>query len=314
MGLETAALIGLGGAAVGGLAGSLGKGSNQDYSSGMSLGNASSNEQLGGSIMGSSIQDMQGLVGAGPGMQDVQAGLTSQRDLAAMLQQYAQSGGLPGEQDINTSNNIAGKLFQAQRLGLQQNFDDQSVEASRASALMGRTSSDPILRAKLAQEQTRQAGMLDAQQGAFSQQFALNLPGQRMGYAQQRAGLLGGLATQAMANRQALAGLGEALQTNERNFRLATASRYGNQNTQSGGGWAGGLTGALAGAGAGLGIVGMMGGFGKPAQQAALNGFAGGGWGGGVNQFSGNPMAGMYAGNVMQNFSQNRGSMPARDD
>jgi hypothetical protein len=121
---------------------------------------------------------------------------------------------------------------------------------------MGRSLNDPILAAKLAQEQTRQGAMLEANQGSFAQQFALAQPDRRLGYANQRANILGGLATQAMSNRQALAAMGEGILQREREFRLATANRSGTNTNTSGGGVAGGIGGALAGGALGMNLFG----------------------------------------------------------
>lgn len=290
----TTALAAMGGGALlGGIAGSMGQRSETNYDSNIDAGQATGAELFGGSVLNDNVRGLQGLVNAGPGQQDVSSSLDASRGLAAMLEQYSQTGGLPGSADISTSNNIANSLFQARQLGLNQAFSDQNTAAQRQAALMGRDGNDPILRAKLAQEQTRQQGMLGAEQGAWAQQFALQLPGQRLGYAQNRASLLGGLATQAMANRQALAAMGEGIQTNERNFRLQTARRYGTQATESGGGLQGAITGALGGAGALAGIAGgfggggQAGGFNPAAATQMVNGFAGANsYMSGVNPFS----------------------------
>jgi hypothetical protein len=246
-----------------------------EYSSGMRLNGASGEELAGQRGMMDAYSQLQGMVGKGPGEQDVSNSLGASRSLADMLKAYSEGGFLPGQSDINTSNDIAGKLFQAQRLGMQQNFGDQLTEANRSAALMGRDPNDPILKTKLAQEQTRQASMLDASQGAFAQNFALSLPGQRLDYAGQRANVLGGLASQAMANRQAIAAMGEGIMNNERNFRLQTAEKYGSQ--ESGGGLKGALSGFLAGAGTGASLATGIGGFNPNGGAGNINSSGGAG-------------------------------------
>jgi hypothetical protein len=256
MALGTALAIGAG---IGALAGAIPKTSSQDWSSSISLGPASKTEtnQLG--FLEQNFNDLRALSNAGPGKQDVQNSLNSTRSLADMFGQYAQSGGLPTDQDISSSNQIATNLFNPQRVAMQQAFQDQSTEANRRAALMGRSMNDPILAAKLAQEQTRQGAMLEAQQGSFAQQFALQQPDRRLGYASQQANVLGGLATQAMANRQALSAMGEGILGREREFRLATANRSGTQSSTSGGGIGGAISGGLAGAGMGANLFSMFG-------------------------------------------------------
>jgi hypothetical protein len=165
----------------------------------------------------------------------------------------------PDAGDIQRGNSIADNMFRSQQLALNNMFQDQSVQANRQAALMGRSMNDPILAAKLAQEQTRQQGMLDAQKGAFGMNYAMN---NRMELLGQRANVLGGLASQALANRQNLAAMGEGIMNNERQFRLATATHYGTQEQSSGGGLGGFLTGAIAGAGAGAKIAGGIPSFG----------------------------------------------------
>lgn len=243
--------IGAGLGALGGLFGS-----KTETESKVNMAPASELEHLTGQGIRSDYAAMQGMVGAGAGQSDVAAGTASQRDLAALLQQYSQGGYLPSQADISSSNDLAAKLFGAQRLGMQQSFGDQLTQANQQAALMGRSGDDPILKAKLAQEQTRQASMLDAQQGSWAQQFALNQPMQRLGFAQDRAGILGGLATQAMANRQALLSLGQGINQMEFGNRLQAA---GKTTTQSYGGGLGGMfSGMIGGAGAGMSFAKNM--------------------------------------------------------
>jgi hypothetical protein len=211
------------------------------------------------------------MVDAGPGQQDVTNSIGAGRDFADMLKRYSQQGGSdPTAQDISGANSLASQMFQGQRTAMGQAFSDQREQFARQAALMGRDASDPILAAKLAQEQTRQGSLLDANQGAWASQYALGQPDRRLGYAGQRVDMLSGLASQAMSNRQALLSVGSQLQAGERNWRLSTAQQYSNSKTESGGGLKGALQGGLAGLGAGMGAAGGMGGGG------------GGGFGGGA--------------------------------
>jgi hypothetical protein len=259
----------IGGALLGGVAGAFGSNSKQSQTSWIDAGNATGAENAGQSGMMGAYGQLQDFVNRGPGGQDVTNAYGAQTDLAAMLKQMQESGGLPAGTDIAQAQNLAGGMFQAQRVGLQQNFLDQSQQADRQAALMGRGGNDPVLRAKLAQEQTRQSAMLDAQQGAFGQNLAMQLPGQRLGFAGQRANVLGGLATQAMQNRQSIAAMGEGIMNQERNFRLQTAKRYGEQTQSSGGGIGGAISGALGGAGTGMSLMNS---FKGPSQQPGPQG------------------------------------------
>lgn len=260
--MPPAAAIG-GGLALGALAGSMSDTTTQRYQSGLVLAPESDWEKsLDGSVA-SNYNSLSSLVDSNTGnAQDSENGLQSQRDLAAMLKQYSQGGAIPNQTDINQSNELASALFGGQRTLMNQGFADQRTQANKSAALLGRSVDDPILQAKLAQEQTRQSSVLDANQGAYAAQYANQLPGQRLGYAQQNASVLQGIASQAMSNRQALLSLGSQLQSGERNFRLSTAERYSNGETESGGGLKGAIQGGLAGAGTGAGLASGFGGSG----------------------------------------------------
>ncbi len=218
-------------------------------------------EKQSNKLLSSGLTDMQGLVNAGPGMQDVTSGLDSQRSLADMLSRYSQGGFLPDQQMINQQHGFAQQLFAPQQEGLNQNFTDASMYANRNAARMGRGGNDPILMNKLLQEKTRQQSMLNAQIGQQGMQMALQQPMQQLGFAQQLAQVRSGLATQAMQNRQALMSMGSQLKGQDQNFRAGTASRE--MSTTGGGGMGGMISGALAGAGTGLGVGALFGGFGK---------------------------------------------------
>lgn len=197
------------------------------------------------------------LLGLGPGAQDVTAGLNANRDLASMLQGFAQTGGAPGQAEFDQGNSLAAMLFGGQRNALQNNFQDQQVNADRRAAVMGRAGNDPILAAKLGQEQTRQMGQLDAEQRGFAGQYAMQLPMQRLQFANQFAQVQGGLASQALANKLQLLQTGQALRNDDRNFRLGSASTTA--TTTGGGGLGGAISGALGGLGAGASIGSLFG-------------------------------------------------------
>lgn len=212
-------------------------------------------------------RDFEALLGRGPGGQDVSNAYLANKDLAALFGQYASSGGIPGQQDMTAGMGLASDLFAARRQGLLNSFSDQMTSANRQAAMMGRDPNDPVFRAKLMEEQTRQQGMLGAEQSAYGTQLAMALPGQRLGFAQQRAEMLNMLSSQAMQNRATLMGLGQQALGMEREWRLANAEKWG--NTESGGGFKGALTGAIGGMGSGLG---MMQGFGN---LGMMNSFSG---------------------------------------
>lgn len=184
------------------------------------------------------FNQLRNLIGAGPGQQDIASALAFNR-------QVGEQGLLPSAGDIARANQYTGDIFAAEREALGQSFYDQTQESMRQRALMGRSGADPILQAKLAQEQTRQERMLGSQERGFAAQFAQGLAGQR-------GDMLNQLAQQAQANRLALLQTGSSLLGAERDFRLQTAERT-NVNPGS---FGKGLAGAIGGAGSGLQAVG----------------------------------------------------------
>lgn len=250
----------MGGAALaGGIAGAKGQKKTSTQTSGMNLAPESALEALGGQVSQEQLQGLRQLLGAGPGEQDVAAGTSAGRDLASMLQQYAQGGFMPGESDIQAAQKFAGGAFAGQQAALSQQFQDQQTEARRMAAQLNRPINDPILQAKLAQSQMRQQQLLEGEKTSLATQFAQQLPGQRLGFAQQRAELLGGLASQALANRSNLLSLGSQLQAQGQNFRMNTAERYGTSTSKEGGGLMGALSGAIGGASLGAGTEKLFG-------------------------------------------------------
>lgn len=277
-------------AAAGGVAGAMKKNSSQTSTSQIFLDPASQRELNAGQVVDRQFSDLQGLVGAGPGMQDVTASLGASRDLADMLK-----GGIdPTGEDISASNGLAQALMAQQRVSATQGFDEAMRQGNSQAALMGRNPNDPVLRAKLLQNQMNQSAQLDAQQFGLSSQLAMARPGQRISQAANRASVLGGLASQAMANRQAIASMGDSIFQNERNFRLNTATRTNTTNTSSGGGVGGAISGALGGMGAGMSFASGMGALGL-------------GGGGGGGDYSGNVTAtgDVYTRKMANIFGQN---------
>lgn len=255
------------GALIGGIGGAQAQHSGQSNT--VELGRSSALERNAGRDTLADYNTLRQLAGYGPGQQDIQAGLSSTRSLADLLNQFSQGGFLPGQSDINTSQNFAQQLYNPQRVALQQNFTDQQTQANQIAARLGRGGNDPILRNKLAQEQTRQLASLGAEQGAFAAQYAQNLPLQRLGFAQQYSQVQGGLASQALANRQALLSAGQSLLQQEQNFRLNRAGR--NTSITQGGGASGAFGGALAGIGTEAQIAGQVAGAasGNPSAMGA---------------------------------------------
>jgi len=263
-----AALAGLLGSAVGGIASAIGGDSkqNQTSTSTVDAGFAGQDEQNANRIQGQQLSQLEDFTNnAGPGLDDVRAGTQSARGLADLYGQYSKTGGLPGQQDIAGAQGFANSIFAPQQVALQQQMVQQQQASAKNSALLGRSSNDPILASKLAQEQTRQQNMLNAQKGAFGADYANQLVNNRLQLASQQTNVLGGLATQAMQNRSSLLSLGNQIKQQERDWRLATATRTttGQQSTDVGPGdrASAGLSGAFSGFGAGLKTMGMFNGL-----------------------------------------------------
>jgi len=248
MAISTAAVVG--GALLGGIAGGQRQSSTQSQSSSVNAGYATREEADATKAISSNFSNLQKMVDLGPGNSDITAGLNSQRDLAAMLEQYSKGGYAPTAQDMET----AKAQTAPQQVALEQQMRSIREQAARQQALAGRGPTDFVFNNKLNQNQLDLTQQLAAQQSAIAAQQ----PFQRLGFAENLAQIRSGLATQAMQNRQAILGLGSQIQSAERNFRLGTASRSGSQTTESGGGLQGTINGALAGAGAGFGLANMF--------------------------------------------------------
>lgn len=266
MAIGTAAAIAIGaGALIGGVAGAIPKTSSSSNTSGVNLNPDSALQTQSGNTVSQGLTDLTADVNAGPGTQDVANGSQASRDLGDLLKQYQNGGNMPTASDFSMGSNLATRAFAPQQTAMNQNFELQRQQFSQQASMMGRSSLDPVMRNKMNVDQTNQNAMLQSQMGAFGNNFAMNQPGQRLNFASQRANVLGGLASQAMSNRQALVGLGSNIQAGERNYQLATSQHYSNGSTTSGGGVGGALSGALGGAGAGMSMasgMGMMGGGG----------------------------------------------------
>jgi hypothetical protein len=240
--------------------------SKQSSRAGISVAEESEQEKKYREAVAAQFGDLSGFVGKGPGESDVTAGTQSSRDLAAMLQQYAQGGNLPSASDWETANQFATKAYQPQQVAMQQAFQQQNLRANQLAAQLGRPANDPIIQAKLAQEQMQGMERLGAAQSAYASEYAQQLPQQRLGYTAQLADVRNSLASQAMANRQALLGLGQSLQAGERNWRLNTGTQWSQGQSESGGGLKGalgtiaGLASTAASIYSGFGGLGAMGG------------------------------------------------------
>ncbi len=208
------------------------------------------------------LTDLTNMVNAGPGQQAITDATSAGNDFASLLQSYIQNNGLASSAQQSYAKDYATNMFAPQQLALQQSFTDQGIQGARAASRLGRSNMDPVLRNKLGVEQTRQQQMLNAQQGAFAAQTADGMPARQIGMADSLFNVRQNLASQAFTNRQTLMSLGSQLTANERNYRLAGATK--NTNTQSaisgmsGGGVGGMLSGALAGAGMGVGTAGKL--------------------------------------------------------
>lgn len=196
------------------------------------------------------FQDLQGLLTRGGTEQaggDIDAARQSQMDLLQALR-GAQGG--PTAQNVAQGQAFARDIFAPQQEALNQNFEQSETETARLAARLGRSVDDPILRAKLAQSQAQETRMLGAQQGALAAQSAQGFQNQALQMQNQIAQVRGGLATQALQNRQALMGMGQSLLQQERNFRLSAANRQTTGSSTQQGGFGDVLGAGLAGAGA----------------------------------------------------------------
>lgn len=238
-------------AALGAL-GALSGSQSQTTTSGLNVSAADAQERQAGRINTQTLGQLNQLVGQGPGQAEVQGGLQSANAFAAMLDSYSKGNFLPNAADFQTANQFTQEAFRPQQTAINQQFVGEQQRAAQMASQLGREVNDPIIQAKLSQERMQAQERLGSEQSAYSSQFALNLPQQRLGYMSQLADVKNSLASQAMANRQALLSMGQQQQQMGQNWRLNTASRY----QSSGGGMQGALNGGIAGFGAGLSAMG----------------------------------------------------------
>lgn len=213
-------------------------------------------EQLGYNQQVRSLGDLQNLFGMGPGAAEVQANNQYQNQFADQLQSALQRMQNPSAADISQNFSQAQQLFAPQQVALNQQFQDQATAANRLSARLGRAGNDPILRNKLAQEQTRQQSALNANIGSYAQQLPQMQAQDLVNFGGQLSNLRQGLASQAFQNRQTLLGLGNQLTQAERQYRVQTAQRTGSEYSHGDQLSGGGTKGAVGAATSFLGTIG----------------------------------------------------------
>ncbi len=204
--------------------------------------------------------DLMGLVNKSPGQQEVTANRNYQNSFADQLQAMLNKNMNPTAGDTAANYGSAQRLFAPRQESLNQQFEQETTQSNRLAARLGRSGNDPVLRNKLSQEKTRQQRSLDAEVGSYAEQLPDIQAGRLMNLGGYLSNLRGGLASQALQNRQTLLGLGQALTQQERDYRLQTAKRSGTQSgqtrTEGGGGLKGAIQGGIAGFGAGAGAGG----------------------------------------------------------
>lgn len=220
----------------------------------INLGQASAAETGGGLAAYDVLKQLQQYANLGPGQEAITGAYGAQNDLARMLQQYYQQGFAPSQADFQTAKTQLAPQYEALRQS-QQQAQNQFRETA---ATTGRGPLDFAFQNKLNQNFANQNLMLGAQQSQLASQNSA----QRLGFAQDYANLKQGLATQAMQNRLAIAGLGQQIQQTGMNFRLGAAGTSGYQSGQTGSQQGNMLTGAIAGLGTGLSLYNKFGGGG----------------------------------------------------
>lgn len=274
MAFPVGAAIGGVGALLGGIAGAQGNRQSSSTTTRVNLRNVDelnkgegAQAQAGRDLQMGQFDDLSSLLQRGGTAQiegDIDQARAESLTLADQLR-AAQAG--PNEAQMAQAQRFSQDIFAPQQEALNQSFIRSETDTARLAARLGRSVDDPILRARLAESQGNQTAMLQAQQGAFTAQTAQAFQGQQLERQNQLANLRGGLASQALQNRQALLGMGQSLLQQERQFRLSAAGQTQTSTGQSGGGTAGAIGGALAGAGAGLQAFGMFNSFGSSGGQ-----------------------------------------------
>ncbi len=247
-------------AVAGGIAGAEKDNVDSKSSSGINMAPETDLERYGGKLTNDSLKSLEGYVNAGPGESSITDANKQYGSLADMLSEYAKNGGQPNQQDWFSAQDFAKSQFAPQQLQIDQSFDEEQMRAKQLATQLGRSVNDPYIQAQLSKQKMQMQNMLGAQQGAFIGQEARNNSMGRLGYTSQLADLKGSLASQAMANRQALLSLGTGVQAQERNWRYQTGTKWGTNHQESGGGQKGMITGAMAGFGSGMSMMGSMGG------------------------------------------------------
>jgi hypothetical protein len=234
-------------ALAGAFIGSKGQQSSGTSSSGVNLVPMTSLGNYAGADTMSALGNYQNLTSYGAGASQVSGALSSQTNLANMYNQYAQSGGLPNQQQIGQANQYAQNIFAPQQTALQQSFIGAQANEQQQAGILGRSVADPVLQAKLQLGYMQQQQQLSAQQGSFANQMALQLPQNQLAYATQGNQLQQQLAGQAFQNQYNMAGLGQGILQSQQGYQLSSSGHYGNLSSQSGGGLAGALSGAMSG-------------------------------------------------------------------
>lgn len=246
----------VGGAVLGGIAGSEKDVSKQYYDNfsrtSVDVGAQSELEKTGEQASLSALQSLQQQL-------DALQKSPIQAQFSSLLKEL---GTAPSQERINQANQYTEQVFAPRQTALQQSLEDQQRQFAARAAQLGRSTADPILAAKLAQEQVRQQNALAAEKGSFAAQEAINAPLRQF---QNLGAGISGLSQQAIQNQSAIFNLGSSLAEQLRNFRIQTATRTtqgnGSQTNESGGGFKGAVTGLFGGASAGIKTAQAFGGF-----------------------------------------------------
>lgn len=276
------------GGIIGGFAGAQKKGGD------FQLGNDGEQAQQ---YMSNSLNAYNNLVQGGPNASDVTNATNASKGYASALQNASQTGGF----NMSMGNQLAQQQFAGQRSSMEQSFQDQLAQANRAASLSGRSSNDPILRARLAQDQTRQQAQLSANQSSAAMGLGLQYTQNSLGLQGQQVGVLQGLSNQAFSNQSNLFQMSTGAYNNSYDKSMTSLS-YENSR---GGGSQGMMQGMMQGMGAGSAMGGgssMFSGQTSPGTDRAggttsmssdyLNGGAGYGGGGSSMSLGASSMGG----------------------
>lgn len=241
-------IVGVGAGIAGALAG--GAGSSSSVTTSKNLAPASELEKKAEGLSLDQLNQLQALIGAGPGMGEVRGANSANSQLLQLLQSFSQGGFLPNQQDFMQARQYTNDIFAGQQEDLNQMFEQNRVMADRRAASMGRSKIDPVLQNMLFQQNNQAQRSLDSQKQSAFAQYASQLPMQRLQFTQAFQGLSQGLASQALQNRQALLNLGQNIQTGQQNFRANSAEQV--QTSSTPGSFSNALLGGLAGLGSGM--------------------------------------------------------------